>query len=275
MRLIQLLNTPNFLDKDNAEQELLHAAIEAGPAAVPELRNMLQRSNDDEQKSLVFGALTLVGGSEAVSILRKEYENGNAEAGVALAFAMASVDSKENRETLTRLLTKDPEDEHEIIVGAAYSLGLFRANEAVPRLRTLAQGSANRDTTDVAKLALQWIEKGFWTVRSQPNDDRQRILAAVLKVGIPDENYEYFFDETGGGFWRNSPMGWTFYSGKPQVQFASGPEVDDIFLSSDDSRAFVSLSVHCGLRCGAGYGYSLRKDGRDWKVQMLMILWIA
>jgi hypothetical protein len=48
-RLIQLLNTPDFLDKDNAEEELLHAAIDAGPVAVPELRNLLQRSNDDEK----------------------------------------------------------------------------------------------------------------------------------------------------------------------------------------------------------------------------------
>jgi hypothetical protein len=188
---------------------------------------------------------------------------------------MASADSPQNRAMLTRFLAKDPEDEHEIIVAAAYSLGLLRAGEAVPGLRNLAQGSPNRDTTDVAKLALRWIERGFWTIRSQPNDDRQRILAAVLKVGIPDENYEYFFDEMGGGFWRYGPTGWTFSSGEPLDQSSSGPEVDDIFLSSDGSRAFVSLSIHCGLRCGAGYGYSLRKDGGEWKVQMLMMLWIA
>jgi len=274
-RLLQLLDTPDSLDKDDEENELIHAAIEAGPAAVPVLGKLLQRLNGEEQKSVVRGALMMIGGTQAVSILQTEYEKGEEDAGIFLAIAMASVDSKRNRETLTRLLTKDPARDHDIIAAAAFSLGLLRATEALPSLRALAQGPADRNTTDAAKLAIQSIEKGFWKIKSQPLDARQRILAAILKVGIPDEDYEYFFDETGGGFWRYNPAGWTFTKGEPQDRSSSGPEVDDIFVSSDGRRAFVSIRVFCGPRCAVGYGYSLRQDGRDWKVQMWTMLWIT
>jgi hypothetical protein len=279
------LNSPD-LDKvaqDNnaavaAQKELMHAALDAGPAAVPELRNLLQRSNTELsrtgpvlgdrispellRKVFAIGVLTLIGGSDATSVLQKEYENGYKEAALALASALSSSDSPQSRAMLTGFLAKDPEDdrEKEVIIAAAYSLGLLRVREAVPRLRVLAQGPAGRDTTAAAKLALQWIEKGPWTITSQPNDDRQAILAAILKVGIADGNHEYLLDETGGGFWRYSPAGWTFARGKAP---SSGPEVDDILMSSDVSRALVSISTD-----GGDYTYSLRKDGREWKVQM-------
>jgi hypothetical protein len=289
-RLIQLLNTPEFLEKvvldiDDAAaagKELLHAAIDAGPAAVSELRNLLQHSNGELKKTgPVLGdrpspellkkgfaliALVMIGGSETVSILQDEYKNGYKEAAVGLASTLASSDSPRSRAMLTGFLAQDPEDEDELTAAAAYSLGLLRVPEALPRLRVLARGSADRETTEAAKLAVQWIEKGFSTIASQPNDDRQAVLAAILKVGIPDGTHAYFFDPTGGGFWRYSPAGWTFARGNPQER-SSGPEVDDVFLSSDSSRAFVSISTNVGE-----FGYSLRKDGGEWKVQMLITL---
>jgi hypothetical protein len=271
-RLLQLLETPGFQRQHNAVTELIRVAIDAGPAAVPDLRNLLKRSTYLGERSLVVAALSFIGGSEAVSTLQKEYDGGNLGDAEALAFALASVASKENREMLNRLLKKDPADEPQVVEAATFSLGLLRAREAIPRLRVLARGPSNRDTTEAAKRALKWIEQGFSLVKPGPDDNRQRVLAAVLKVGVPYGNYNYLYDRQEPAFWSNSPAGWTFSKGKPQDLSST---VDDVFISPDDSRAFVSVGTFSGPRCGAGYAYLLRKEASGWRVYRLTRLWIA
>jgi hypothetical protein len=151
--LIGLLRSP-----DTDGDELARAAIEAGPVAVPPLRSLLGNANTEEEQLGIFVALAFIGGSDALSIIKKAYDE-NRELAPALAMVLPSVDSKENRRLLLHLLDGDPDGEHGAIGLAAFSLGLLRAKEARKPLREIVKKWPGEPPAEAAVVALDWIQR--------------------------------------------------------------------------------------------------------------------
>lgn len=273
--LLELLSRWDPASSDTPE-EFTHATIEAGPAAIPALREVVERHENDMQRDLGLAALGFIGGSAAVSLLKREYDEGDTRLEGLLAFAFASMDSPENRSILIRILEADPTSESRpLIQEAAWSLGILRATEAIDSLRMVAQRRPIFADSSAARDALRWIEKGFWRVATERLTEQERAVAAVLRNGIPGISEGWFYiDSEQKGFWILGTSGWTFDQTKPEGE-ASGMISFDTFISSDGTRALVSVGLHCGMLCGFGYDYLLRRDETDWKVQALISTWVS
>ena len=136
----------------------MRTAIEAGPAAVPALQSLLGEAKTEEEQLSILVALAFIGGRDAVSIIKKAYDE-NRELAPALALVLPSVDSKENRQVLLRLLARDPAGEWGDADLAAFSLGLLRAKEATKPLREIVKEWPGEPPSEAAEMALEWIQR--------------------------------------------------------------------------------------------------------------------
>jgi hypothetical protein len=270
-RLIDLINAG---DVDSAEEELTRAAIDAGPAAIPALRNILENKPSTDRRHLALGAAFYIGGSGAISIIRREYERAKDEdIKAALATALASEDTPAHRRELIGMLSNNQED-FSTTAAAAFSPGILRANESTARLQSLPK-RPNRQESEAANLALQWIRKGYWAVGTTPDSESGRVIAAVLRNGSPNiEEADYVLDESNGGFWKYTSSRWTFSKGDAPDNTSNEPSISS-FVGVEGSRAIVTVDMLCGLRCGTGYSFVLRKEDGTWKVQMMLLAWIS
>jgi hypothetical protein len=268
-RLIELINAG---DKP-VDKELPRAAIDAGPPALPAIRNLLDRSTDDDLRLLALAAAVYIGGEAAIPLVRQEYTRQRDDAfSAALAAVLGSVDTPQNRRELIGMLSNDRGDWHTVQT-AVFSLGFLRATEAVPALRIIAQPSNPREND--AATALKWIEKGYWAVGSSPDNEGGRAIAAVLRNGSPNiTESDYVFDKDNGGFWKYGTSGWTFSKGEPADRTTAGPSIKSL-VGSEGSRTLVSVDMYCGPLCGTGYTFVLRKEAGTWKVQMIVLDWIS
>ena len=267
VRLLDIINSGN---ENRVEDELLNAAVDAGPPAIPALRGLLGRFSGGDKRLWTLGAIATIGGDDAITIIRQEYQRTRDEdIKAGLAAVLSSVDSPGNRAELVRMLSDDPDDSSTIET-AALSLGLLRAREAISALRTLVKESEPSE----AALALKWIEKGYWNVAVRPSTDQGRAIAAVLRNGSPNiKETDYVFDEE-EGYWKHSSSGWTFSRGEPAGGNTNGPTIG-AHVGAEGSRALVRVDLLCGPRCGTGYAFVLRREGAEWKIQMMAMLWIA
>ncbi len=269
-RLLELINSANlFL----VEDELPRAAIDAGPPAVPAIRNILDRSTDEDRRLLALAAAVYIGGDAAVSLVRQQYtRQRDDDFNGAMAAVLASVDTPQNRRELIGMLSKNRDDWHTVQT-AAFSLGILRANDAVSALQAITQPSTSSGAA--AAIALRWIGKGYSAVGTTPNSEEGRVIATVLRNGSPTiAETHAVLDESNGGFWKHGPSGWIFNRGEVTDGTREGPTIKAL-IGAEGSRALVSLEMHCGLLCGSGYQIVLRKEGGNWKMQMIQMAWIA
>jgi hypothetical protein len=255
-----------------ASTELLSAAIDAGPSAIPDLAKFLETAPDEDQRSNAISAAIYIGGETAVPIVRREYERTRNEvfrneiAEAALAEALTTVDNAENRKELIQFLKSD---NWNTARAAALGLGLFRAKEAIPALQAVPRDHYP-PVSQAADLALQWIEHGYYAIETLPNEENRQVVSAVLRNGSPnfsEPGPETYVTDLSGGFWNYSSTGWRFNVGLPPKQ--TGLSIG-AFIGKERTRALVSVNLICGGLCGSGYNFVLRKEGEIWKVQLMV-----
>lgn len=274
-RLLEILNSE---DADVIQEELPKAAIDAGPSAIPALRDRLQRLPEGDKRLIALAAIAFIGGDAAIPIVRAEYERAKnedlkAEMKSGLAATLSTVDSAENRTQLIQMLNDDPKD-WSTVEAAAFSLGLLRAQEAIPALRRVPKDSNRGGFPQAADLALKWIDKGYWTIATSPSTDEGRAIAAVLRNGSPNiKENDYVFDEKGGVLWKHGSAGWSFTRGDLPGS-SRGPTVS-AHIGTEGSRAMVTVDTHCGPLCSTGYAFFLRREAGNWKVQMIVLMRVA
>jgi hypothetical protein len=272
--LLEILNSE---DRDVIEEELPKAAVDAGPSAIPVLRDRLQRLPEGDKRLIILAAIAFIGGDAAIPLLRAEYartkdEDLKAEIKSGLAAILSTVDTPENRTQLIRMLADDPKDWN-TVEAAAFSLGLLRAQEAIPALRRVPK-DPHRGSSQAVDLALKWIDKGYWHIATSPSTDEGRAIAAVLRNGSPNiKENDYVLDERGGALWKHGSAGWSFTRG--DLPGNSGGPTASAYIGTEGSRAMVTVETHCGPLCGTGYAFFLRREGGSWKVQMIVMTWVA
>jgi hypothetical protein len=271
-RLMALVNAGDLdaLDDD----DLQRAAIDAGPIVIPTLQSFLSKEKDEDRRQLALGAALFIGGDSAISLFREEYKRTKDEdLKIVLAMALASSDTPESRSELIGMLSSARRDSA-VTSAAALSLALLRDKTAVTKLRSLPQARREVDSEN-RQLALSWIEKGYWPVGSIPDDEKARAIAAVLRNGSPNiEESDYVVDEDAGGYWKYSTSGWTFNKGETPDNDSNEPSIES-YLGADGSRALVKVDMRCGMRCGTGYQFVLKKENGNWRVQTILLLWIS
>jgi hypothetical protein len=266
----RLLDLIEKADRDSAE-ELPRAAIDAGPPAIPDLRAAVANARDEDRQVLGLAAIGYIGGPAAVSVIRAEVQKNPAdEFRAGLATVLATDDSPATRQELIRMLSEKRGD-FRTIQAAALALGILRAPEGLPALRSVPR-STNRVQTQAAEIAIRWIERGYSSVAITPANDRGRAIAAVLRNGSPNlRDDDLVADEAGKGSWKFGITGWAF----TQTELRDSRVEVTAFIGAEGSRALVILESHCGPRCGSGYHFVLRKDGQQWKVQMIIAAWVS
>ncbi|MBI2817749.1 MAG: HEAT repeat domain-containing protein [Acidobacteria bacterium] len=249
------------------------AALEAGPALISPLRQLLKRTKSIEERNVALGALVYIGGDAAVSVIQKAPLT-NTDLKHVMALALASSNSPRNRKVLMSFLDEDYYEHWQLVQQAALSLGVMRANEAIPALEMAAQKRPQTFPSSAAYEALRWIKKGYWEVTASISNEQHRAVAAVLRNGIPSTHEGRCYADARNGFWCFDANGWNYTVARPERELA-GTLSFEIFVNSDISRALASVGFHCGLLCGEGYEFVLRKDNREWKVQGIRLAWVS
>ena len=243
--------------------------LETTAADVPALAGLLARGTD-AQRSAAALALGYGGGDAAIDALRAD-----ADGGVMLSLALGRRGAAADRAELIRALD-GPQigDDWPRIVGAALSLGVLRATEAVPALERIATDDGTL-VSDAAQDALRWIRQGAWRVDGLPAvSDEDRIIAAAFRNGIPrTEDASLFNDDDRGGAWIRDGGSWRFRAG---ARAADAPELGfTVTFNAQRTRAILSVSLVFGRLNGSGYDYVLSRETDGWKVRGVMFTWIS
>lgn len=264
-RLLALLRSS---DPGRNHKAFLAAVVEAGPAAVPALDRLLGASPNAQSRKYVLSSIGLIGGSQALLVIRREYDRGEKSLKPALAAVLATADSPQNRASLVGMLGEDPDDVA-TLQAAALALGVLRAPEGASALQSFS-ATPHSPEAEIAELALHWMAIGEWRVDVQNGGERDRVLAAVLRNGIPGvPEIVPVFDEDTGKVWKYGASGWKSSRTQAADRAAFGPTASSV-ISADGTRAAVSVEFRCGPGCGGGfYDFMLRKVGGQWKVQSI------
>jgi len=273
-RLLALLRSS---DPGRSHTEFLRAVIEAGPAAIPAVDQLLGPAGpalNAPNRKYVLTSISLIGGSQALAIIQREYDRGDKALKPALAAVLATTDSPQNRAWLARMIGEDPDD-IATLQAAALALGILRAPEGLTVLQSFT-ASPHSAEAEAAELVLQWIANGEWPVDVQNGGERDRVLAAVLRNGIPGvQELVPVFDEDTGKVWKYGASGWKSSPAQAADRVALGPSATSV-ISSDGARAAVSVEFRCGPGCGVGsYDFMLRRVSGQWKVQSIFPASIA
>jgi hypothetical protein len=273
-RLVDSINSNSY-----AWEAVARYSIEAGPAAIPRVREAFERADDEKERILAIMALGYIGGNSAVMMLTEEFEVGTPPgAGASLAFALSSEDSAENRVSLRRLLESDPTtDARFTIEQASFALGILRAKEALSALESIAARDSRFVSGHAASEAIRWINKGYWEVALPLVSEQDSVVGAVLRNGVPGLYEDHYYEDRRGGYWKYGTSGWTLERSEPDGEEDRNWLSFDTFISSDGTRALVSVGFRCktSFLCGHGYDYVLRKDGGEWRVQKMKSTWIS
>ena len=263
-------------DPIDSMDELAKLAVDAGPAALPALSEILARDRGHPGELAAMG-LAFLGGDGAVAALRQRYESSHdLRLRSLLAMAMASTPlSPENRAFLEGSLKgKHFGTEWMPIVSAALTLGVLHATESRAALEKTAKTESESFASEAAGEALRWIEHGPWKVEIPPDDRIEPPIEAVLRNGVPStDRAERFFDAARHLDWIRREGVWavaerTGDGERPAISF-------DVHTSPDGLRALVSVGLHFGPLDGIGYDYVLRKTDGEWKVQAVFFTWVS
>lgn len=257
-------------------EKVPQAAIDAGPEALPYLREVLARG-PKHQAELAMVALAYLGGDSAVDLLRQRFKaTQDIQIKSLLAIAMASTrQSAENRAFLEDCLKGEQFGTQWMpSASAAFSLGVLRAPESRDALEKAAKKAPGSIVSEAAEDALLWIAQGQWKLDASSMAKIEPPVGAVLRNGVPrTDEAERFFDRDRPLVWIREGATWRVkeadrQSGVPSLSF-------HVHRSPDEKRALVSVAVTFGPQNGVGYNYVLRKDGVEWIVQGVVFAWIS
>jgi len=262
-------------DHAGPESALPGAAIDAGPAAVPALRDLL-RDKDDDIRFRAMTALAYIGGDSALVVLEREYRRTPAVGTKSLlCAALATRGTPEDRAFLARSLKGEHfGSEWMPIVSAALSLGILRAADsrgALEAAASMKEGLASQ----AAAQALLWLSDGRSRVTGiDVNSDTGAVVAAVLANGVPRmDEARAFADTARNGVWQRNDHEWTFRRSRlpqhlPEVSFVP-------HISRNGKAAVVSVSITFGSLNASGYDFVLWKDSSGWHPVAIFFTWIS
>lgn len=264
-------------DPSDAMDDLPRAAIDAGPAAIPILREIVARDHGDRDE-LAAVALAYIGGETAVDLLLQRFKStGDPHTKSLLATAMASTGlTAENRAFLEDCLKGEHYgDEWMPIVSAALSLGVLRSSDSREALERTSKKTSGSIASHAAEEALRWISQGNWKFEPPPTAKVEPPIGAVLRNGVPrTDEAERFFDPERRLYWIREQATWHVKTETdsprdvPSLSFR-------VHMGPDETRALVSVGITFGPLNGTGYDYVLRKEGAEWVVQSVFFTWIS
>ena len=269
---IALLLQPGQLKhfEDDPEQMLTRlerAAIEAGEPAVPMLRRALF-GRDRIRRNVAAEALAVIGGSQAVTALKKEYVAvKDLSIKSWLCFSMASTGSSADRQFLIQALQgptimPDGTPVWQPMESAAISLGLLRAKEAVPTLEALKSREPGTIPGGAASNSLQWIQSvPPQTPQAANASERDQILFTMFRSGIPRTDDSPIFQESNTGrIWRFQNASWKFLPPTKLRLPKQTPSITfDVYETVNRRHAIVSVGMTFGPLDGEGHDYFLKR----------------
>ncbi|HSS49968.1 MAG TPA: hypothetical protein VLX28_13615 [Thermoanaerobaculia bacterium] len=263
-------------DLSDALEEVPEAAVDAGPEAIPVLREILARGPKD-RGDIAAVALAYIGGETAVDLLWQRYKatkDPSSKALLAMAMSSTPLTAKKRAFLESCLKGEHFGDTWMPIVSAAFSLGVLRASESREALERTAKKTPESIASGAAKEALRWIAFGKWNLEASSLAKIEPPVAAVLRNGVPrTDEAERFSDSDRHLDWIREGATWRVQEadrqgGVPSLSF-------DVHMSPDGMRALVSVGVTFGSKNGVGYNYVLRKAGAEWVVQSVFFAWIS
>jgi hypothetical protein len=266
----------NYFDPNRKPNYEIELAVELGDSALPELESRLERTNTDRERLGLGTAITYIGGASAVRSLETAVKRSpSPQLKGRFAFAIPSAPSSDFIPVLEAYL-QGPHigGDWPLIVQAAHSLGIMRAQAAVPALLAAANEGGGF-ASEAARDALDWIGGPDVSVKflvPGPNDD---LLQAILASGVPEINRRSSWCEgSAGRKWKRAQRTWIVGSA---CSSAKQPTIGfDAFRSSDGSRAIVTIGFYLGPLDAAGYRYLLlRKSDNQWAVTGLEFSWVS
>ncbi len=250
-------------------------AVELGDSALPELESRLEKTESDRERLGLGTAIAYIGGKSAVRSLETAVKRApSPQLTRRFAFAIPSAPSSEFVSILEAYL-RGPHigGDWPLIVQAAHSLGIMRAQAAVPALLAAANEGGGF-ASEAARDALDWIGGPDVSVKflaPGPNDD---LLQAILASGVPEINrLSSWCERSAGRKWQRAQRTWIVGSAcssakQPTIGFGA-------FRSSDGRRAIVTIGFYLGPLDAAGYTYLLRNSGDQWAVTGLEFSWVS
>jgi hypothetical protein len=251
--------------------DLVPIAIDAGPSAVPYLKQMLS-SKDPKKKINAAELLAYIGGEEAIEALQDAQEAGSREFDWALCSAVASRGNRSDIMFLINAMNPNHPHSQDFSPTAIYSLGILRAKEAIPALERETKREAGDIRADAAKDVLNWIRGKPVSVRAEELSTPDRdIISAIFVNGIPRTRiFKQLKDRERNAFWIRKKNLWEFRKdhkgdGFPAISF-------DIHLSPDESRALVIVDVVWVPGSSTKYNFILQKTESTWKLRSITLI---
>lgn len=275
----ELVDLVNRSSDDESEKDLValqRAAVEAGPAAVRVLGQLLA-SESPSRRSRVAYALAFTAQPEGSDLLLREFTRSKDQGIKGLTcFALARRGTAADIQFLVGALKGEHYgDQWYPIQVAALSLGVLRATSALGPLQATAKKEPSSIASGAAEDAIAWIKGQPFDVQSRINSPGLSPLMAVVSHGIPriDES-AVFYETQAGRMWTREGRIWTVQA-LPDRK-VDGPTISfEPYVSSDNRRAVVAVGLVFGPLNGVGYDYLLALENKEWKVIGVLPTWIS
>ena len=184
-------------ERRHDERRAIEAAIDAGPSALPCITKALGQYTQSKRQVALW-TLAYLGGDPAIETLQHEsIVRPGPGVTAALCAALATRGNQQDRSVLVQTLEARPLDSSidawQAVTSAALSLGILRAEEAIPALEKAVR-EAGGITGQAAQLAASWIRDGpFGLDVTNLSSAEAPVLAAAVANGVPrsDEACEF------------------------------------------------------------------------------------
>jgi hypothetical protein len=244
--------------------------LDTTAADVPALVALLT-TGEEPQRLAAAKALGYGGGDAAIAALR-DHTDAVRSAPHMLALALMQRGDAADRLEMIRSLDVGVTRDAWLTWGAANTLGFLRATEAIPALEHAAR-TQRAEERHIYESALRWIRNGYHTVEGLSDSEEDRLIAAVLRQGLPGaESGSVYTDEERGGVWILDGPSWRFRAGARTEGTSLGFQ---IAYNAARTRAIVAASVVCGSLCGTGHDYLLTRVGSGWRVDAMIQTWVS
>jgi hypothetical protein len=271
-----LLDAPRASDDVFEEDRIASTAFLLEQKAIPILEKAL--SLPDEEKAYLAGrALAVIGGEQAIAVLRKKCEETkNNWIKSLLCFALASRGKPEDVKYLIDSLQGEHiGDEGAPILSAAYSLGVLKAEQARGPLQQTVEKNSGF-ASEAARTALQWMDQKPWqTPQAVSAEGKDGGILTLFRFGIPrSDEADVFIERNTQRIWQRRERSWSYHNG-PAPQKETPSIWFNVRISPDGARAFCSVGLLFGPLNGSGYDFVLRKVEGEWRVVGVALTWVS
>lgn len=273
-------------DVDSASEDMDHLVVEQGEALIPLLETRLQEADEDRRGLALYG-ISMIGGTAARDILKKEYERAidvEEKAGLKgiLCFVLASTKTEQDIDFLIDSLHGPTLTVEGQVVGqaketAALALGVLRVRRAIPSLDACSKFDKTI-SSGACRMAAGWIAgPQITTPQADSASETDQIILKVFRSGIPRiGESESYYDADGKRMWNHKGDQWIFEPvAKPPADLDAPSIRFDLIVSQDKQRAIVRVGLNFGVLNGSGYAYLLKKGSEGWEITGLLPTWIS